>query len=340
MTEIFNQDTLDQAAALLKQGKLVAFPTETVFGLGAIANNADAVSRVYQVKGRPSDNPLIVHVADPSDIFKYAGDLSDQQTAAIEALTSRFWPGPLTLIVPAKLGIFPSVVRGGLETVGIRMPNHPLTLDLIKRVGFPLVGPSANISGKPSPTTVDHVIHDFDGKIAGVLASQPTDIGVESTVLDLSEPGNYYILRPGAITQDMIEAEVDLITITTNTNQINPDQAPKAPGMKYRHYSPSQTVVAVAASKIDQYLSNLPEKQDVALALLDDQLAKVNPDNYGATYALGSSSRQATQRLFAALRTFDDQKHIKTIVVSLLADQEGNQAYRNRLLKAASRVVE
>lgn len=341
MTKIIQASEIEEGAALLQDGQLVAFPTETVFGLGAIANNADAVKSVYTVKGRPSDNPLIVHIADPEDIFDYMIDNDPERHDLIEKLTAQFWPGPLTLVVPVKPDTFPSVVTGGMDTVGIRLPDHVTTRDLIRATGFPIVGPSANISGKPSPTQVAHVMHDFDGVIGGVVNAEPTRIGVESTVLDLTDSRGLIILRPGHITKSMVaEVVTDMPIYIGGTIANNADEAPKAPGMKYVHYSPNQPVMAVSSDKMSNVLADLSRQSiKVALATSENNFEKYKT-SVASIVSLGPTIETATQQLFAALRTFDDQENIQQIVVELYPDTEKNGAYRNRLIKASSTVVE
>ncbi|MHA7117465.1 L-threonylcarbamoyladenylate synthase [Aerococcus viridans] len=341
MTKIIQASEIEEGAALLQDGQLVAFPTETVFGLGAIANNVDAVKSVYTVKGRPSDNPLIVHIADPEDIFDYMIDNDPERHDLIEKLTAQFWPGPLTLVVPVKPDTFPSVVTGGMDTVGIRLPDHRTTRDLIRATGFPIVGPSANISGKPSPTQVAHVMHDFDGVIGGVVNAEPTRIGVESTVLDLTDLRGLIILRPGYITKSMLaEVVTDMPIYIGGTIANNAEEAPKAPGMKYVHYSPNQPVMAVSSDKMANVLAYLSSQSiKVALATSENNFEKYKT-SVASIVSLGPTIETATQQLFAALRTFDDQENIQQIVVELYPDTEKNGAYRNRLIKASSTVVE
>lgn len=341
MTKIIQASEIEEGAALLQDGQLVAFPTETVFGLGAIANNEQAVESVYTVKGRPSDNPLIVHIADPVDIFDYMIDDDQKRHDLIDQLTKAFWPGPLTLVVPVKPDTFPSIVTGGMDTVGIRLPDHETTRALIRTTGFPIVGPSANISGKPSPTQVTHVMHDFDGVIGGVVNAEPTRIGVESTVLDLTDSRGLIILRPGYITKSMLaEVVTDMPIYMGGTIANNAEEAPKAPGMKYIHYSPNQPVMAVSSDKMANVLADLSSQSiKVALATSENNFEKYKT-SVVSILSLGPTIETATQQLFAALRTFDDQKNIQQIVVELYPDTEKNGAYRNRLIKASSTVVE
>ncbi|WP_422730449.1 L-threonylcarbamoyladenylate synthase [Lentilactobacillus rapi] len=202
-TLILNGNQLDTAAKIIQQGELVAFPTETVYGLGADATNESAVKKVYQAKGRPSDNPLIVTVSSVSMVETYVASFSDDA----KKLIKQFWPGSLTMIFKLKPHALSKTVTGGLDTAAFRFPNNQLTLDLITKAGVPIVGPSANTSGKPSPTTAQHVYHDLNGKIAAILDDGPTTVGVESTVLDMSVD-TPSILRPGAVTKEDIEAVI------------------------------------------------------------------------------------------------------------------------------------
>lgn len=237
MSEIFQSENLADAAAAIQRGELVAFPTETVYGLGADATNPDAVKKVYQAKGRPSDNPLIVHVTGPAQVAEFA-----EIDAQSKQLMDTFWPGPLTIILPIKLHALDPVVTGGLTTAAFRNPDTPLTLKLIEQAGVPLVGPSANTSGKPSPTKPAHVMHDLDGKIAGVLDGGETKIGVESTVLDMSGAVPS-VLRPGAVTPE--DLTPILGEVQTDHHKVGKDEVPKAPGMKYKHYAPNAQVYIV-----------------------------------------------------------------------------------------------
>lgn len=338
MTELLTAETIDQAANCLQNGELIAFPTETVFGLGAVAENEAAVAKVFQVKGRPSDNPLIVHIGQAEDIFNYAIP-NKEGDALIKKLSDAFWPGPLTMVVPIAEGTFPKNVTGGLNSVGIRFPDNEDTQALIRAVGKPLVGPSANLSGKPSPTTVDHVYHDFSGKIAGILASQPSRIGVESTVLDLTNPNQVQILRPGYITEEMLRTAIpDLNVSTVSLTDLESADRPKSPGMKYRHYSPRQEVIAVAPNQITDYV--LAHKENKRLGVMAPKSYLQAMGSGIISYVIKDSVEDAMHNLYAGLRYFDDQEAIDEIVVIIYPDIEDNKAYRNRLTKAASQVVE
>lgn len=334
-TKIFNQETIKEAGNLLKNGELVAFPTETVYGLGAIASNEEAVKNVYKVKGRPSDNPLIVHVAS-TKIDEWVADVPK----VARKLMERFWPGPLTLIFNTKPNVFPSVVTGGQETVAMRMPNQKLALQLIKEAGFPIVGPSANTSGKPSPTTAQHVSHDFFGKIAGIVADGETQIGVESTVLDLTDPRGLIILRPGAVTRDELQIVTDQkVWMSEEFTESDTSKAPKAPGMKYVHYSPSQPVVLMLENWAEKLAELQAENKKIGVLASDEQIAELADYSGLTVFSLGSRTDEkiASQRLYAGLRYFD-----ATDVALILAEgypKEGmGIVFMNRLEKAASSI--
>ena len=226
-TKIFKKDQINDAVKLLAKGELVAFPTETVYGLGAIATKEKSVKGVYAAKGRPSDNPLIVTVSDEEMMAKYAKEVPERA----KKLIKHFWPGPLTLLLFVKPGTLPDAVTGGLDTVAFRCPDDQLTHDLIAKLGYPIVGPSANTSTKPSPTTAEHVYHDLKGKIAGIIDDGPTRVGLESTIIDLSVE-TPIVLRPGEITPEEL-SEVLGEKVLINTGKVSDKDIPKAPGMKY-----------------------------------------------------------------------------------------------------------
>lgn len=334
-TKLFNSTNMEEAGSLLKEGQLVAFPTETVYGLGAIASQNNAVQNVYTVKGRPSDNPLIVHVAS-KDVSPYVLEVPDVAVKLMDA----FWPGPLTLIYKNKPGVFAISVTGGQDTVAIRMPDQQLALQLIQESGFPIVGPSANTSGKPSPTTASHVMHDLGGKIAGIIDGGETQIGVESTVLDLTDERGLIILRPGAVTREQIQIVTDQQVWMNNEVAVsNPEHAPKAPGMKYTHYSPNQPVIIIRADwekKINELLS---QGQEIGILASDEQIADMKLRADIQVYSLGSrcDARIASQRLYAGLRYFDSQ-NVTVILVEAYPKQGIGVAFMNRLEKAASHV--
>ena len=236
-----NMDTeaLERAAAIIRDGGLVAFPTETVYGLGADALSAEASKKIYAAKGRPSDNPLIVHVAEFSDMEKIAQEMPEEA----KKLADAFWPGPLTMIV-RKNDKVPYETTGGMDTVAVRMPNHPVALELIRRSGGYIAAPSANTSGKPSPTLAEHVAFDMDGRIPMILDGGPVGIGIESTIVDLTEDIQM-ILRPGYITPKMLEKVIGEVKMDPGIIASDSLQKPKAPGMKYKHYAPKADLILV-----------------------------------------------------------------------------------------------
>lgn len=329
-TRIYSIDEIQLAADQLAAGKLVAFPTETVYGLGADATNEAAVSQVYAAKGRPSDNPLIVHVADVATVEKYATAISDHA----RKLMARFWPGSLTMIFRLKPNALSKTVTGGLNTAAFRFPDNAATLRLIQLAGCPIVGPSANTSGKPSPTTAQHVFHDLNGKIAGILDDGPTKVGVESTVLDMSTD-TPVILRPGAVTKTQIEAVIG--SIENNHHQVGQNETPKAPGMKYKHYAPRAQVYIVDQESDWQLVNNWIEQQDESVGVLASQavLAQHGFADDVQQFSLGTGIKDASARLFAGLRQFDDQPAIKVIFAQGFDPVGLGTAYMNRLNKSA-----
>ncbi|MGG5341024.1 Sua5/YciO/YrdC/YwlC family tRNA threonylcarbamoyl adenosine modification protein [Enterococcus sp. AZ020] len=334
-TKLFTVDEIEQAANLLRQGELIAFPTETVYGLGANALDESAVKQVYAVKGRPSDNPLIVHVSDFEMVKEYVTDLPKQTAALVNA----FWPGPLTMIFNVKPAAFSKTVTGGLQTVAFRMPNNQQTVNLIKKAGVPIVGPSANTSGKPSPTTADHVYHDLEGKIAGILDDGPTQIGVESTVLDLtSSDGVPVILRPGAVTKEQLEAVIGQVAI--DQHLISENEAPKAPGMKYKHYSPDVPVWIIEGGLevFDQAIDWAFKNHKRVGLFADDQII-VETKKVNETFSFGQPSvESATKWLFAGLRALDETE-IDVIFAQGFPETGLGIAYMNRLKKAANQKI-
>ncbi|SEK44773.1 translation factor SUA5 [Carnobacterium iners] len=331
-TKLFQLTEIKEAAGLLKAGELISFPTETVYGLGANAMDEAAVKKVYAAKGRPSDNPLIVHVASVEEVEKYVGEISKQA----KDLMAKFWPGPLTLIFNVKTGVFSETVTGGLASVALRMPDNAATLALIKYAGVPLVGPSANTSGKPSPTMAAHVYHDLHGKIAGILDGGATGLGLESTVLDMTNPEEPTILRPGAITKEELELVVEKVYL--DQHLVSKDERPKAPGMKYTHYAPNEPVVIVDGTeeqwrKAIMYYKNLGEQ--VGLLANENRVNQYKKE-VTEVFSLGNkdNTTQAAKALYAGLRFFE--KTAVTLILAEAYDSKGiGGAYMNRLEKAA-----
>ena len=325
-TKIFQQDQIDEAVKLLGAGELVAFPTETVYGLGAIATNEKAVKGVYAAKGRPSDNPLIVTVSDEAMVSDYAKEIPERA----QKLMKHFWPGPLTILLFVKPSALPKAVTGGLDTVAFRCPDDKLTHDLISKLGYPIVGPSANTSTKPSPTTAQHVYHDLNGKIAGIIDGGPTRVGLESTIIDLSVE-TPVVLRPGEITpQELSEVLGEKVLI--NSGQVKDQDIPKAPGMKYRYYAPSEPVIIVDDTSD---FAKIEFNEHTGVAALDSVLVGLNVPEQNK-FSLGKNLVDADHNLFGALRYFDDKQSIDQIYVQGFSGSEATLAYMNRLNKAAA----
>lgn len=325
-------EMVNEAAEVIKKGGLVAFPTETVYGLGANGMDPQAVAKIFAAKGRPSDNPLILHVSRASDI----GQLTPVLTPKIIKLIDCFWPGPLTLVLPKKLEV-PDITTGGLNTVAIRMPDDPVALELISRAGVPIAAPSANISGRPSPTRGDHVVADLDGKIDMILKGSDCRVGIESTVLDLT--GDVpTILRPGILTAENIEAaigvkvEMDPAILEDQSRHASQegDQgedgfAPKSPGMKYTHYAPkaSMTVLEGNRIKVQSELERL-KKLNESIGL-----------KVGIILFEEKAFIEAAHEFFARLRALDDEG-VDLILAGALSDADGvGFAVMNRMMKSA-----
>lgn len=325
------ENIVNYASKIIKNGGLVVFPTETVYGIGANALDKDAAQKIYKVKGRPTDNPLIVHIGQYDDIYKYASQVSED---AIKLIHS-FWPGPLTLVLP-KNAIVPDEITGGLNTVAIRYPKNLIAEGIILKSALPICAPSANISGTPSSTTFDHVYQDLNGKVDVIIDGGKSNVGLESTVLDVTNELPT-ILRPGAITKTMIEK---ILGKKINAPKINieDDSIPKAPGMKYKHYAPKGKVTILQGSheKINHYLSNLSEKNMGLIA--STELCKLVKDIYAFDLGSVNDTEEIGKNIFLALRTMD-LKNISNIYVEAFQDDELGQAIMNRLLKAANNRV-
>lgn len=326
MSKRYHESDIPEAAAALKRGELVAFPTETVYGLGADATNVTAVGKVYAAKGRPSDNPLIVTVADADMVGQYA-----TITPLAAKLMQAFWPGPLTIILNILPGRLSMKVTGGLQTAAFRNPDNALTRKLIATAGVPIVGPSANTSGKPSPTTADHVLHDLDGKIAGVLDDGPTQVGVESAIIDLTVTPPA-ILRPGAIGPDELEPLIG--HVDTAAHHVGQNEAPKAPGMKYKHYAPAAQVVVVDDPvQFSAAVTWAKQTGQVFGLLATDAILAQYPTI--PSYSLGKDVQSAAHALFAGLRWFDLHPDVTLVLAQAFSKTELSAAYMNRLLKSA-----
>lgn len=332
-TRILGTDEKDiqEAARILREGGLVAFPTETVYGLGADAMNDEAVGKVYAAKGRPSDNPMIVHIASPAELLA----LTDSVTEDMENLARAFWPGPLTMVVAAKPAVS-RITTGGLDTVAVRMPDNEITLRLIREAGMPLAGPSANLSGHPSPTSAAHVYDDLQGRIDAVIQGESCRVGIESTVVDMTaaEP---VILRPGVITASELGAVLHkAVTIDPAVLQkptihsdgslleTGDDFKPKSPGMKYKHYAPKAEMIIFTGE---------PEK--VRLAIAAEKLERVEfGQKVGVLIYDSDKPEEAAHEFFSQLRAFD-KSGVDVILAAALKEDGVGLAVMNRMFKSA-----
>jgi L-threonylcarbamoyladenylate synthase len=334
-----NQEALAQiseAAAILRRGGLVAFPTETVYGLGADALSAEAVAGIYRAKGRPSDNPLIVHVSSVSQCEA----LSPLQSSTFYKLTERFWPGPLTLVLP-KSNQVPDITTGGLSTIALRMPDDPVALELIGQAGCPVAAPSANLSGRPSPTKGEHVVQDMDGRVDVIIKSGDCRVGIESTVLDLTEEIPT-ILRPGILTVEDLEAVIGTKVILDpailldhaglreesieGSTDDNLAYSPKAPGMKYTHYAPKAEMLILRGPK---------ERVQSAMETIKLERSRLG-QKVGIAVFQEKSLVESAHDFFANLRELDGQSVDLILAVALNEKDSIGFAVMNRMLKAAS----
>jgi L-threonylcarbamoyladenylate synthase len=318
---------------LICSGEIIAFPTETVYGLGANALDPSAVSKLFEIKGRPSDNPLIIHIAD----MKTLRTLVSQIPARANLIIKKFWPGPVTLVLK-KSKIVPKITTGGLSTVAIRMPRNNVALALIRKSALPIAAPSANISGRPSPTTATHVKDDLDGKIKLILDGGSTKIGIESTVIDMTQP-TPMILRPGGISKEAIENEIGKVLLHNSLIGIDRKKIKfyRSPGMKYRHYSPKAHLMLVegpendAKSKIIQLTEKLEAEGKKVSIMTASKSLKVNSEKI---QFMGRSLETIARNLFANLRQAD-KNNIDVIIVQGIQYNRIGFAIMNRLKKAA-----
>ena len=330
----FLDEQLHKVANLLKAGKTVVFPTETVYGLGANALDPEAAKKIYEAKGRPSDNPLIVHISKKEDVDFLAGNISQDSKLLMEA----FWPGPLTLILDKSDNV-PIETTGGLMTVAIRMPSNPIARKLIDLAGVPIAAPSANISGRPSITSSKYLVEELCERVDAIIISEDSEIGLESTVIDMTA-STPVILRPGKIGKTEIEKILNK-EIELDPSLKDENTAPKSPGMKYKHYSPNATVIVVTGSldemkqKINQKLSLDKNKSDtVKVVCLEDRVSLY--DGYGISW--GKNSQEAAKNLFKILRLMDEQ-NIEVVYFEALNSDEISEAVMNRLIKAAGNMI-
>ena len=325
---------LKEASAVIRSGGLVAFPTETVYGLGGDATNPEASRKIYAAKGRPSDNPLIVHIADFSQLEDIVAEVPQEARDLAEA----FWPGPLTMIL-RKNEVIPYETTGGLDTVATRMPSHPVARRLLQDSGCMIAAPSANTSGRPSPTTAQHVWEDLQGKIEVLLDGGPVGIGIESTIVDLSED-QPMILRPGFITQEMLSQVLGQVGMDPGIASENSKKPPKAPGMRYRHYAPKADLTLVEGH-MDQVIAKinaLTGEAQVKGQSVGVLATAENQDAYIADHVIVIGQREdeaeIARHLFDVLRQFDTLG-VDVIYSESFAAAGVGQAIMNRLLKAA-----
>ncbi|GEN44281.1 L-threonylcarbamoyladenylate synthase [Alkalibacillus haloalkaliphilus] len=330
--QLQNHPYIIKAAKYLSHGKTVAFPTETVYGLGADATDEQAVQAIFDAKGRPADNPLIVHVGSRDVVEQYVTHISAKAQQLIEA----FWPGALTIILPSKGGLA-SNVTAGLTTVGVRMPDHPVALALLQEAAIPVAAPSANSSGKPSPTSHEHVLQDLNSKINGVVDGGQTGVGVESTVIDctLDVP---MILRPGGVTQTQIEAVIGAVNLAPSL--VKGDDAPRSPGMKYKHYAPDCPIWVVSGGS--HHMREIIEQQQsegmrVGLMVSDERAEELD---LATDLSLGSRDNltEVTRRLYHTLRKVDTLQY-DVVLAESFSKAEIGEALMNRLEKAATKII-
>lgn len=310
-----NEENIARAAQALRAGELVAFPTETVYGLGANALDTKAVQKIFLAKGRPSDNPLIVHIASYQMLDALVTEIPGDTVKLMQAL----WPGPLTLVFPKSAAV-PSVITAGGETVAIRWPSHQVAQDLIRSAGIPIAAPSANLSGKPSPTTAEHVLEDLHGKVESILDGGPTEIGVESTVLDVTGK-NPVLLRAGGVSTQEIECILGKRVLQKN----DASKVARSPGMKYRHYAPQ--------AKVRIFTGNVPEP-DSALKNALVTLDALEDTRFPLRSHFSGSEQRMAREIFGLLRELDKQQ-VDVVYIQAVEPTGLGQAIMDRLNRAA-----
>ncbi len=337
-SEQIDETEIKKAGEIIKKGGLVAFPTETVYGLGGDALQADSSRKIYAAKGRPSDNPLIVHIAEFDDLKKIVKEIPKEA----KLLADAFWPGPLTLILNKNERV-PYETTGGMDTVAVRMPSHPVALAFIRAGGGFIAGPSANTSGKPSPTLAEHVALDLDGKIPMIIDGGEVGIGIESTIVDLTEEVPM-ILRPGYITPEMIEQVIGTVKIDPGIIASDSGEKPKAPGMKYKHYAPKAdlTLVDGEPEKVIAKINELTEELTAQGRKVGIIATNETEECYktGEVLSIGARDDEdaIARHLYRILREFDDMD-VEKIYSESFATPRIGQAIMNRLLKAAGHQV-
>ena len=332
---VASSEMLERAAAVLKKGGLVVFPTETVYGIGGIATSADAAHAIYEAKGRPSDNPLIVHIADPRDAELYA-----VTSDTYYRLAAHFMPGPLTVILPKKNTV-PDAVTGGLATVALRVPAHPVAAALIRATGVGIAAPSAYLSGRPSRTTAAHVIDDLTGRVDIIIDGGACEVGLESTIVAL-DGDVATLLRPGAITADALACVCREVKIAPAvTALLGRDERPLSPGMKYRHYAPraALTLLDGTDARVSAYLKGLAADGNVGILCYDEEIPLLA--GKATLFPVGSRTDLEAQakRLFAILREADEHSACRSLYAHLPPQEGLGLALYNRLIRAAAHTI-
>jgi len=321
-----------EAAAILRNGGLVAFPTETVYGLGARFDCPAAIRRLYAAKGRPGDNPLIAHIYHPKQLAELVRGMAPLE----ERLMLSFWPGPLTLVLPKTEAVAP-LVTGGLDTIGVRMPAHDIALALLGAVGFPVVAPSANLSGRPSPTAAKHVAQDLGDRIDALVDGGETELGLESTVVQV-RGSVIHVLRPGSVTRDMLVEETGAEVAGSASGCTHNDGVPLAPGMKYKHYAPRAGVMVYEGQAVGDIAADLAESPgNTAVIAFQDTLAHLPSCVVRFTLGERGQADIAAKKLYAYLREVDDLGLLRVLVEGIAPSGLG-EAVMNRLYKAATQV--
>lgn len=333
------KESFRQAGEIIKDGGLVAFPTETVYGLGGDALNPESSRKIYAAKGRPSDNPLIIHIADWTSIKKICVDIPE----TAKRLADAFWPGPLTMILK-KSSAVPYETTGGLDTAAVRMPDHPAALSFIKAAGGYIAAPSANLSGRPSPTTAAHVMEDMDGRIDMILDGGDVGIGLESTIVDLTE-NVPVILRPGYVTQEMLSRVIGRVDTDITLMSRDTGRVPKAPGMKYRHYAPKGSMLLIEGDReavirtMNAEVKNAKRRGERTGVMITDEIWDQVSADVKKSLGNRDNEYEIARRLYRILREFDEEE-VTAIFGECFSSDGFGQAVMNRLLKAAGYAVE
>ena len=326
--------TIQRAGEIIRNGGLVVIPTETVYGLGGNGLDSSSAEKIYAAKGRPSDNPLIIHISKPSDAENYA-----YTNSTYYALAKAFMPGPLTVILKKKENV-PYTVTGGLDTVAIRCPSHPVAHAVIEAAGVPVAAPSANISGKPSPTCAEHVIDDLSGKVDMIIDGGECDIGLESTIVSIGEDNTLTLLRPGGITPDALSCVCDKINIPPSIeHSLAENERPLSPGMKYRHYAPSCPLVLLDGDedRIYEFLLHEESTKRIAILCYDEESEKYTRSILLPIGKKNDISSQA-KKLFSHLREAD--KYAPDVIYAHIPSMDGlGLALYNRMIRAAAHTV-